>query len=98
MSASGDERTHRTVVWNGRNGAQSGRRVERFTITERGKTLEVSVTVDDLGAFNTPWSARQVYRLEYQGLFDEAPCADNNDVSLFRFDLMPIPKSDRPDF
>ena len=71
--------------------------MERFTITEGGKTLEVRVTVDDAGAFTMPWSARQVYHLEHQGLFDEAPCADNNDVSPFGFDPMPIPKSDRPD-
>ena len=31
-------------------------------------------------------------------LFDEAPCADNNEVSPFGFDLMPIPKSDKPAF
>jgi hypothetical protein len=25
-------------------------------------------------------------------------CADNNDISPFGFDLMPIPKADKPDF
>jgi hypothetical protein len=71
---------------------------ERFKITEGGKTLDVTVTVDDPGTFNTAWSARQVYHLEYQGLWDEAPCSDNNEVSPFGFDLAPIPTAERPDF
>jgi hypothetical protein len=36
--------------------------VERFKMVEDGKTLQVSVTVDDPGAFNMPWSAMQRWR------------------------------------
>src|SRR5579872_2912646 len=40
--------------------------VERFTLTDGGKTLRVSFTVDDPGAYNTPWSASQIYRRSNQ--------------------------------
>src|SRR3977135_4300570 len=33
--------------------------VERFKMVDDGKTLQVSVTADDPGAFNMPWSAMQ---------------------------------------
>src|SRR6266700_3546212 len=36
--------------------------VERFKMVDDGKTLQVSVTVDDPGAFNMPWSAMQRWR------------------------------------
>ena len=36
--------------------------VERFKMVDGGKTLQVSVTVDDPGAFNMPWSAIQHWR------------------------------------
>jgi hypothetical protein len=32
------------------------------------------------------------------GPFDEALYADNNDVPPFGFNLMPLPKFDKPDF
>src|SRR5882762_1488137 len=35
--------------------------VERFTLTEGGKTLQVTIRVEDPGAFNMPWSARQTF-------------------------------------
>jgi hypothetical protein len=36
--------------------------VERFRLIDGGKTLEVSVHVEDPGAFTTPWNAMQRYR------------------------------------
>jgi hypothetical protein len=36
--------------------------VERFRMTNGGKTLEVNVHVEDPGAFTTPWDAIQRYR------------------------------------
>ena len=73
--------------------------VPHFTPTEGGKQLEVSVTVDDRGAFNALWSAVQIYRLEKQGDWDETICAENN-VPHFAYegDVVPIPQADKPDF
>src|SRR5215470_3964256 len=71
--------------------------VERFKLTEGGKTLEVLVTADDPGAFTAPWSARQIYRSRFQGNWDEDVCAENNE-SYFHYEMRPIPRSDKPDF
>ncbi len=71
--------------------------VERFRLTEGGKTLEVLVTVDDPGAFNMPWSAVQVYRLRYRGDWDDDICAENNG-SYFNYAMTPMPQANKPDF
>ena len=71
--------------------------VERFKLTDGGKTLEVTVTVEDPGAFTMLWSARQVFHLRFQGPWDESPCADNND-SYFGYEVSPVPQDDTPDF
>lgn len=71
--------------------------VERFQLTDGGKTLRVSFTVDDPGAYNTPWSASQIYRRSNQGPFLEAPCADNRE-SPFYDSRHPIPEAKTPDF
>jgi hypothetical protein len=71
--------------------------VERFKLLEGGKTLEVTVTVDDSGAFTRPWSARQVFHLRFQGPWDESPCADNNNA-YFGYEVAPLPEDATPDF
>jgi hypothetical protein len=70
--------------------------VERFQVTEGGKTLQVTIRVEDPGAFNMPWSARQTYRRTRTGGLDEAACAENN----FALDasVSEIPRADKPDF
>jgi hypothetical protein len=70
--------------------------IERFQLTEGGKTLQVSVRVDDPGAFNMPWSARQTYHRTRAGAMEEAICAENN--IAFDASVSEIPKADRPDF
>ncbi len=72
----------------------------RFKPTAGSKTLEVSITVDDPGAFNTVWSGIQIYRREFQGNWDETICAENNDVPHFNYEneAVPIPQAKRPDF
>jgi hypothetical protein len=65
--------------------------VERFKMTEGGKTLEVLITVDDPGAFNMPWSAVQVYRLRYRGDWDDDICAENNG-SHFNYAMTAMPQ------
>jgi hypothetical protein len=70
---------------------------DRFKLSSSRKALQVSVTVDDPGAFNMVWSAVQIYRQEFQGDWDEAICAENN-ASYFNFEVVPIPQADKPDF
>ena len=73
--------------------------VERFQVTDGGKTLRVSINVDDPGAFKMPWSAVQIYRWQQRGNgdWDEDICAENND-NYFGYDMAPMPVATRPDF
>jgi hypothetical protein len=70
--------------------------IERFQLTEGGKTLQVTIQVEDPGAFNMPWSARQTYHRTRAGAMEEAVCAENN--IAFDASVSEIPKADRPDF
>jgi hypothetical protein len=71
--------------------------VDRFKAALHGKTLHVSVTVDDPGAFTTVWSAVQIYRQEFQGDWEETICAENAG-SYFNYEVAPIPQADKRDF
>ncbi len=70
--------------------------VERFRLTDGGKTLQVSIDVEDPGAFNMPWSARQTYRRTRKGGLEEAICAENN--IAFDASVSERPQADMPDF
>ena len=70
--------------------------VERFQLSEGGKTLNVTIRVEDAGAFNMPWSARQTYRRTRTGGLEETICAENN--IAFDASVTEIPKADKPDF
>jgi hypothetical protein len=70
--------------------------IERFQLTEGGKTLQVSIRVEDPGAFNMAWSARQTYHRTRTGALEEAICAENN--IAFDASVSEIPKADTPDF
>jgi hypothetical protein len=72
--------------------------VERFKVTNDGKTLEVTIQVDDPGAFNMPWSARQIFHRTRAGRLEEAICAENNFAFEGDAAVAEIPKADRPDF
>jgi hypothetical protein len=71
--------------------------VERFKMIEGGRTLQAIVTVDDTGAFTTPWSGVQHWRRVQDGPLIEEICAENN-TSYFSHDVAPIPVADKPDF
>ena len=71
--------------------------MERFKIADGGKTLQVSITVDDPGAFNMAWSAMQIYRLQNRGDWDEDICPENND-RYFGYEMAPMPQAIKPDF
>jgi hypothetical protein len=70
--------------------------VERFKLIEEGRKLQVLVTVTDPGAFNTPWSALQRWRLVDRPLVENL-CAENN-LDPFGYDDYPVPQAARPDF
>ena len=70
--------------------------IERFELTEGGKTLQVTIRVEDPGAFNMPRSARQTYHRTRAGAMEETICAENN--IAFDASVDEIPKADRPDF
>jgi hypothetical protein len=71
--------------------------VERFKIIDGGKSLQVTVTVDDPGAFNMPWSAVQHWRRVHQGPLIEDLCEPNNNF-FFGYEVAPLPHADTPDF
>lgn len=69
--------------------------VERFRLTNEGKTLEASLYVEDPGAYTMPWNAVQRYDRVDQGPLVEFICPENNfNVG----DIDPIPIADKPDF
>jgi hypothetical protein len=69
--------------------------VERFKMLEGGKILQATVTVDDPGAFNMPWTAVQRWR-RTERPFEENPCENN--VGFFNYDVVPTPVAGKPDF
>ena len=71
--------------------------VERYRIVDEGKALDVSVHVEDPGAFTTPWNARQRYRRSTDGPQVESACAENN-TAWFGYTVEAIPQADKPDF
>ena len=66
--------------------------VERFRMSEGGKTLEVDLHVEDPGAFTTPWNAIQRYRRVEPGPILESFCAEGN-FNYFNYDVEPIPQA-----
>ena len=71
--------------------------IERFRMVDDGKAMEVSVHVEDPGAFTTPWNAIQRYRRAEQGPMVEVVCAENNG-DHFNHGIEPIPQAEKPDF
>ncbi len=71
--------------------------VERFRLIEGGKRLELTIRVEDQGAFNTPWTAVQRFRLRPKDPLDERICAESTE-NFFNHDLVPIPQAERADF
>jgi hypothetical protein len=74
--------------------------VERFKLTDGSQALEVKARIEDPGAFTTPWSAVQRYRIDHRPgevPLHEMVCAENNS-DHFGQRLYPIPQADKPDF
>jgi hypothetical protein len=71
--------------------------VERFKMVDGGKRLQVSVTVDDPGAFNMPWSAIQHWRRIERTPLIEDLCEPENDF-FFGYGVAPLPHADKAEF
>jgi hypothetical protein len=67
--------------------------VERWKLAD-DKTMHVTFTVEDPGAFNEPWTATYSFHSIERPLFDEEVCAENNTL-LFDYH---IPVADKADF
>jgi hypothetical protein len=70
--------------------------VERYKLIEGGKTLQATITVDDPGTFNMPWTAVQRWR-KTDRILEENPCAENNSEFL-GYSVVPVPQAKTPDF
>jgi len=70
---------------------------ERFRINADRKGLTVDVTVEDPGAFTTPWHAIQRYRRVEQGPMKESSCAEAP-INYLHYDMDPVPHADKGDF
>lgn len=70
--------------------------VERYKLVDGGKAIEVLITVDDPGAFTTPWSALQRFR-RVPREWTEDICAENN-FDFLQYEVAPLPHADKPDF
>jgi hypothetical protein len=71
--------------------------VERYRLIEDGNILEVRFTVEDPGAFTTPWSGMQKFRRTRRTSLSELPCVESN-VRYFSYETYPVPVAGKPDF
>jgi hypothetical protein len=62
----------------------------------RGKFLQLHLTIEDDGAFTTPWTATLTY-VPRTDLFPEAVCAENRAQYYYNNDA-DVPTADKPDF
>jgi hypothetical protein len=74
--------------------------VERFKLIDAGKGIEATVTVDDPGTFNKPWSGTVRWQKVDRGTMLESICAENNLAFEKYFGLQeyPMPEAKTPDF
>jgi hypothetical protein len=70
--------------------------VERWKVIEGGNILQATVTVEDPGAFNMPWTGVQRWKRIARPL-EEYLCEPSND-GYFSYDVVPLPKADKADF
>ena len=71
--------------------------VERWKLSADAKTVDVSVTVEDPGAFTTPWSGVQRWTRVETAPILQVPCNENN-ADFFNHDLVPLAEAEKPDF
>lgn len=71
--------------------------VERWKLAADAMTVDVSVFVEDPGAFTMPYSAVQRWRRVENAPLSTATCNENNG-DFFNEGLVPLPQADKPDF
>ena len=71
--------------------------VERFTISQDGRSLTATVTVEDPDTFNGPLTLKNIWRRNNVAI-EESICAADDGLDRFNLNLHPIPQQDRPDF
>jgi hypothetical protein len=73
--------------------------VERWRLVEGGTAMEATVTVDDPGAFNAPWSGL-VRWTKFNRPLIESTCAENNENygKFLGLREYPMPEAKIPDF
>ncbi len=70
---------------------------ERFKLVNAETRIDVTVRVEDPGAFTRPWEAMQSYRRVELGAMAESTCVEGN-FNYFNFDLEPLPQEDKQVF
>ena len=71
--------------------------VERWKLSADGRFVDVSVEVDDPGAFTMPYRGLQRWRRVQGAPLREISCAENNDQDFVGFTVR-IPQTSKPDF
>jgi hypothetical protein len=71
--------------------------VERFTISQDGRTLTAIVTVEDPDTFNGPLTLKQTWR-KNEVAMAEMVCAEDAGEDHLNQNLHPLPQADKPDF
>jgi len=71
--------------------------VERFKVAADGMTVDISIFVEDPGAFTMPWSAVHRWRRVETTPLLMASCNENNG-DFFSLGLAPVPEAVAPDF
>ena len=71
--------------------------VERWKLAADGNTVDVSVFVEDPGAFTMPWVAVQRWRRVQDAPLRTTTCNENNG-DFFDHGLVPLPEARTPDF
>jgi hypothetical protein len=71
--------------------------IERWKLSADAKTVDVSIYVEDPGAFTTPWRAVQRWRRVEDAPILTVPCNENND-DHFSQGLVPLAQAAEPDF
>lgn len=71
--------------------------IERFRLIDGGQGIDVSVHVEDRGAFTTPWNAVRRFRRIDNGPMIEQRCAENTE-DYFHNEVVRPPHDEEPDF
>jgi hypothetical protein len=71
--------------------------VERWKLAADAQSVDVTIFVEDPGAFTTSWTAVQRWRRVENAPMSMATCNENNG-DFFEHGLVPLPQADKPDF